>query len=70
MNREEILKAYLEDEIFVEQGYLNEGDSANYKWATPTDNNLIQIIKLAIDGEISSESSNVTERKINAFLNK
>ena len=70
MLKEDVLKAYLEDELFIENGYLKEGEAANYKWATATNNSLIQVIKLAIEGDMSYESSNVTEQKINKLLNQ
>jgi hypothetical protein len=70
MTKEDILKAYLEDDLFIENDYLKEGEAQKYKWASHTDNNLIQIIKTAIEGELSNESTNITERKINTFLNK
>ncbi|NOT93836.1 hypothetical protein [Ferruginibacter sp.] len=70
MTKEDILKAYLEDDLFIEKSYLKEGEAQKYKWASHTENNLIQIIKTAIEGELSNESGNITERKINTFLNK
>ena len=70
MTKEEILRAYLEDDLFVENGYLKDGEAEKIKWASHTDSNLIQIMKMAIEGELINESSNVTERKINAFLNR
>ena len=70
MLKEDVLRAYLEDELFIENMYLNEGAAANYKWATATNNSLIQVIKLAIEGDMSYESTNVTEKKINTLLNR
>lgn len=70
MTKEDILKAYLEDDLFIEQNYLKEGEAQKYKWASHTENSLIQIVKTAIEGELTNESSNIIERKINAFLNK
>ncbi len=70
MTKEEILRAFLEDELFVNKRYLKEGEAQKYKWATFSENNLIQIIKDSIEGELKNESSNITERKINQFLNK
>lgn len=70
MTKEDILRAYLEDDLLIEKNYLKEGEPQKYKWATYTDNNLIQVIKLAIEGEMINESSNVTERKINTLLNR
>ena len=70
MTKEEMLRAYLEDDLFIEKEYLKDGEVEKYKWSSPNGNNLIQVIKMAIESEIGNESSNVTERKINAFLNK
>ena len=70
MTKEDILRAYLEDDLLIENGYLNEHEAAKYKWATSTNNNLIQLIKIAIEGEMSSESANLTEKKINTLLNR
>jgi hypothetical protein len=70
MTREEILKAYLEDPLFIDTQYLKEEDIHKFKWSTTTDNNLIQVLKLAIEGEVANESANITEKKINALLNR
>lgn len=70
MLKEDILKSFLEDELFVEKHYLGVGDAKNFKWTTHTDNNLIHVIKSAIEGVLGNESANVTEKKINTFLNK
>ncbi|MFC4263019.1 hypothetical protein ACFOWM_09030 [Ferruginibacter yonginensis] len=70
MTKEEILRSYLEDDLFIEQKYLAVGEAGKYKWATHSDNNLIQVLKLAIEGEVSNESANVTEKKINTLLNR
>jgi hypothetical protein len=70
MTKEDILRAYLEDDLFIEKKYLSEGDASKYKWATLAEPNLIQILKIAIEGELNNESINVTEKKINTLLNK
>ena len=70
MTKELILRAYLEDDLFVEKNYLKEGEVKNYQWATPTQSDLIEIIKIAIEGEMLKESSNLTERKINTLINR
>lgn len=70
MTKEEMLRTYLEDDLFIEKKYLKSGYAERYKWVYPTDNNLIQVLQIAIEGGLSHESSNVTERKINALLNK
>jgi hypothetical protein len=70
MTKEDFLRAYLEDEIFLEQKYLKPGEASKYKWSTPLESKLIQVVKLAIEGEVINESMNITERKINLLLNK
>ena len=70
MTKEDILKSFLEDELFIEKEYLKKGEAQKYKWATHAENNLIQVLKFAIEGELVNESSNITERKINTLLNK
>jgi len=69
MTKEDILRAYLEDDLFIQNEYLKEGEAQQYKWSTDTNSNLIKVIKTAIEGEIMNESTNITERKINIFLN-
>lgn len=70
MNSEEILRAFLTDDLIIEKGYLKKEEAENYKWFSNSNNKLIEVIKMAIEGEISSESPNVTEKKINKLLNQ
>lgn len=70
MNSEEILRAFLTDDLIIEKGYLKKEDAENHKWFSHSNNKLIEVIKMAIEGETSSESSNVTEKKINKLLNQ
>jgi hypothetical protein len=69
MNKEQILQSFLEDELFIEKGYLKEGEAQKYKWTDPRKNNLIDVLKLAIDGVMGNESEGITSRKINSHLN-
>lgn len=69
MTKENILRAYLEDDLFIQEKYLKEGDAQKIKWSS-AENNLIEIIKMAIEGEQNKDSSTLTERKINALLNR
>lgn len=70
MNSEEILRAFLTDDLIIKKGYLEKEEAENYKWFSLSDNKLIEVIKMAIEGEISSESPNITEKKINKLLNQ
>lgn len=69
MNREQFLQSFLECELFIEKGYLAEGEAQKFKWTDPRRSNLIDVLKLAIDGVISHESDTITTRKINSHLN-
>lgn len=70
MNSEEILIAFLTDDLIIEKEYLKKEEAENYKWFSHSNNKLIEVIKMAIEGESSSESPNVTEKKINKLLNQ
>lgn len=70
MTKEDILKAFLADKLFVEKGYLKEGEAEEIKWIDKTNSKLIEVIKLAIDGEVLGESPAITEKKINQLLNQ
>lgn len=70
MNSEEILRAFLTDDLIIEKGYLKKEEAENYKWFSHSNNKLIEVIKMAIEGETSSESPNITEKKINKLLNQ
>jgi hypothetical protein len=70
MNKEEILRAFITDDLIIEKGHLKKEDAENYNWLSHSSNKLIEVIKMAIEGEISSESPNVTEKKINKLLNQ
>jgi len=69
MNKEQILQSFLEDELFIENGYLKPGEAKTFKWTDPRNNNLIKVLRLAIDGIVSNETEGITSRKINAQLN-
>ena len=67
--KEEMLRTYLTDELFTEKGYLKPGEAESFKWADKRANKLIEVLKLAIDGDTSGETDRVTERRINQLLN-
>jgi hypothetical protein len=69
MNKEQILQSFLEDELFIERGYLKEGEAQKFKFTDHRNNKLIDVLKLAIDGVMSNESEGITSRKINSLLN-
>lgn len=70
MNKEQILQSFLEDPLFVELGFLKEGEAERFKWTDPRQNNLIEVLRIAIDGVVSNESEGVTSMKVNKLLNQ
>ncbi len=70
MNKEQILQSFLEDELFIEQGYLKEGEAQSFKWTDPRKNNLIDVLRIAIDGVMANETEGVVSMKVNKLLNQ
>jgi hypothetical protein len=70
MTREEILKSFLADDLFLKKGYLKEGEADALKWSSIPNNKIFQVIEIAIEGDVSNESPNITEKKINQLLNQ
>lgn len=68
MTKEEVLRSFLEDDLFIEKGYLKKDEIEEFKWSAHTDNKLIGVIKFAIDGEVAGDITGVTEKKINRYL--
>jgi hypothetical protein len=69
MTKEELLRTYLEDDLFIEKGYLRAGEAETFKWNQGDHNPLIGALKTAIESEDSNEGINVSIRKINQLLN-
>ncbi len=70
MTKEEILRSFLKDDLFIEKQYLKPTEAETFRWSSATTNNLIEVLKIAVEGEVANESSNIVERKINTHLNK
>jgi hypothetical protein len=70
MTRENIFKTYLEDPLLTEKKYLTKEQLSKLKLIDQSGVKLIEVIKLAINGNIDGDSEGVTSRKINQFLNR
>jgi hypothetical protein len=68
MTREQILRAYLQDELLLEKGYLKEGEGESAKWADRKNNKMVDVVKFAIEGVLNRDSQTLMTRKINQFL--
>ncbi|MCC9134986.1 hypothetical protein ACFSKU_19175 [Pontibacter silvestris] len=68
MTKEEVLRSFLADPLFIEQCILKPGEADKIRWSDDKNNDFIKVIKIAIEGEVSKESKTVTARKINQLL--
>lgn len=68
MTREQLLRTYLEDEIFTENGYLEPGEFKDFDWNDKRKESIIEVLKNLIKSEIEGEGVNTTVRKANKFL--
>lgn len=70
MTKEDIYKSYLEDPLLVEKKYISPEKASNLKMIELTEVKLLEVIKIAINGNIDGESESVISRKLNQYLNK
>jgi len=70
MTQENIFKFYLEDPLLTEKKYLTKEQISKLKIIDQSGVKLIEVIKLAINGNVDGESEGVTSRKINQYLNR
>jgi hypothetical protein len=70
MTKEDIYKSFLEDPLLVEKNYISSEKAAKLKMIELTDVKLLEVIKIAINGNVDCESEGVISRKINQYLNK
>ncbi len=70
MTRENIFHAYLEDPLLIEKNYITQEKIDALKFIDQSGVKLIEVIKLAINGNVDEESEGITSRKINQYLNK
>ena len=70
MTKENIFKSYLEDPLLFEKKYLTQEKTESLKFIDQTGIKLLEVIKIAISGNIDQESEGVISRKINQYLNK
>lgn len=70
MTKESIYKNFLEDPLLFEKKLLSPEKAACLKIAEPTKIKLLEVIKIAINGNVDRESESLVSRKINQYLNK
>lgn len=70
MNKEELLRMFLEDELIVSKGYLKDGESKQFKWMDNPDSKFISTLRIAITGDSDGDTKNIIERRINQLFNR
>lgn len=70
MTKENIFNSYLEDPLLFEKNYLTKEKAETLKFIDSSGVKIIEVIKLAITGNVDQESEGVISRKINQYLNK
>jgi hypothetical protein len=70
MTKEDIFRTFLNDPLITEKKYLTPEQASKLKFIEQTDVKLLEVIKIAIDGNIDSDSESVITRRISQYLNK
>jgi len=70
MTKDNIYQNFLDDPLLIEKGYISVERAEKLKFAEPTNVKLLEVIKMAINGNIDGDSEGVISRKINQYLNK
>ena len=70
MTKDNIYQHFLDDPLLVEKGYISAEKVEKLKFADATNVKLLEVIKMAINGNIDGDSEGVIARKINQYLNK
>ena len=70
MTKENIFKNFMEDPLFIEKGYISKEKIEKIKFIDQSGLKLIEVIKMAINGNVDGDSEGVISRKINQYLNK
>jgi len=70
MTKEDLFQSFLEDPLIVDKHYVTKEKLQTIKLIDNTGIKLLEVIKLAINGNIDGESDGVIARKINQYLNR
>lgn len=70
MTKENIFKNFIEDPLLIEKGYISKEKIEKIKFIDQSGVKLIEVIKMAINGNVEGDSEGVISRKINQYLNK
>jgi hypothetical protein len=70
MTKENIFKNFIEDPLLIEKGYISKEKIEKIKFIDQSGVKLIEVIKMAINGNVDGDTEGVISRKINQYLNK
>jgi hypothetical protein len=70
MTKENIFKNFIEDPLLIEKGYIKKEKLDKLKFIDLTSIKLIEVVKMAINGNVDGDSEGIISRKINQYLNK
>jgi hypothetical protein len=70
MNKEELLREFLMDDLVEEKGYMTKEEVAQLKFSDPSPSKLVDTLKTAILGKGNGDSVDTMVRKLNLVLNK
>jgi hypothetical protein len=69
MTKENIFKNFIEDPLLIEKGYISKEKIEKIKFIDHSGVKLIEVIKMAINGNVDGDSEGVISRRINQYLN-
>ena len=70
MNKEELLREFLLDDIVEEHGHMTKEEVKKLKFIDHSESKLVEILKIAILGKGNGENIDTMVRKLNKFMNK
>lgn len=70
MTKEALFNTFINDSLFIEKGYIKEGQLEKIKFADVSTSKIIDVLKIIINGKDDDESDLIISNKINKYLNK
>jgi len=70
MTKENIFKSYLEDPLLIEKNYITKEKGEKMKFFEQSGVKIIEVIKMAINGNVDGEPIGTVTNKIVKYLNK
>ena len=68
MTKEELLQTHLEDSVFTENDYLEEGEAENFDWNDKRRIPIVELLKIIIKGHTDGKGEQTIKRLANQFL--